>query len=72
MGMGNTKNGKSWNAIDECVNFKEQHRCKEQMYGYKPGHGVWNELGDWDWHIYIYISIYISHIYTHINICAHN
>ena len=69
MGMGNTKNGKCWNAIVQCANFKEQHRCKEQMYGYKPEHGVWNELRDWHWHIYTYTYLFI---YIHINIYAYN
>ena len=35
----------------------KRHECREQMYGHqgvKAGGGVrwWNELGDWDWHIY--------------------
>ena len=27
--------------------------CREQAYGYQGGKaGEWDELGDWDWHIY--------------------
>ena len=29
------------------------------MYGYQAGKGVgWEELGDWDWHIYIIDTVY--------------
>ena len=27
-------------------------KCREQMYGHQRGKGKWDELGDWDWHIY--------------------
>ena len=27
---------------------KHRHRCRKQMYG----SGKWDDLGDWDWHIY--------------------
>ena len=36
------------------MNFqKEKHRCREQTYGYQGGKEGWDELEDWDWHIYI-------------------
>ena len=65
MGIGNTKTGKCWKAIVQCVNFKEQHRCKEQMYGYKPGMGcgmnweIGTDIYTYICHIYIYLFIYI-------------
>ena len=30
----------------------ERHRSREQTYGFQGREGVWDELGDWDWHIY--------------------
>ena len=30
---------------------------REQMYGYQGG-GGWEELGGWDWHIYIINTMY--------------
>ena len=38
---------------------KQRHKCREQTYGHQGGKvggegGVWwwDELGDWDWHVY--------------------
>ena len=31
---------------------KQSHRCGKQTYGYQVGKGGWDELGDWDRHIY--------------------
>ena len=27
-------------------------KCREQMHGHQRGKEKWDELGDWDWHIY--------------------
>ena len=32
--------------------FMVSPRCREQMYRHQDGKGGWDELGDWDWHIY--------------------
>jgi len=31
---------------------KQRHRQREQMCGHQGGRGMWDELGDWDWHTY--------------------
>ena len=39
------------------VKQKQRHRLREQMYGYQGGKG-WEELGDWDGHIYVLDTMY--------------
>ena len=31
---------------------KQSLSCREQIYGYQRKKWGWDELGDWDWHIY--------------------
>ena len=30
----------------------QRHRRREQTYGYQGQKGRWDELGDWNWHLY--------------------
>ena len=41
--------------VNRFAGQKERHRCREKMYGHqggKAGGGGWDELRDWDLHIY--------------------
>ena len=37
---------------------KQRHRRREQMCGHQGGRGMWDELGDWDWHTYTIGTMY--------------
>ena len=37
---------------------KQRHSYREQIYGYQGEGGRWQELGDWDWHIYTIDTMY--------------
>ena len=37
---------------------KWSHRHREQTYRYQGGKGCWDELEDWDWHIYTVDTMY--------------
>ena len=34
------------------VGQEQRHRCREWVCGHRGGRGVWDELGDQDWHKY--------------------
>ena len=36
---------------------KQRHWCSDQTNGYQK-EGQWDELGDWDWHIYTTGTMY--------------
>ena len=40
---------------------KYSHRGREETYGYQLGVQEWDELGDWDWHVYIIDTMYKIH-----------
>ena len=37
---------------------KQRHSYREQIYGYQEEGGRWQELGDWDWHMYTIDTMY--------------
>ena len=37
---------------------KQRCRCRGQTYGYQGGKAGWDELGDWDRHIYTIDTMY--------------
>ena len=37
---------------------KQRHSYREQIYGYQEEGGKWQELGDWDWHMYTIDTMY--------------
>ena len=53
-----------WNLkkkLEQTILFtkqKQRQRRRKQMYGYQGRKGVWNELGDWDWHVYTIDTMY--------------
>ena len=43
--------------MNQFAGQKLRHRCREQMYGHQEGKAAgggagYDELGDWDWHVY--------------------
>ena len=37
---------------------KQRHKHRAQMYGHQAGKGEWDELEDWDWHVYTIGTMY--------------
>ena len=37
---------------------KQRHKCEGKTYGHQQGKQRWDELGDWDQHIYTTHTMY--------------